>query len=421
MDYYAIGLFLILFVACGYADEIPFDRNYSPVWGGDHVIVLDQGKEVELLIDEHSGAGFNSKQDFGSGYFRMLTSIPIGEDATNHDELDFEFLGGNGPMAYRLNTNVYANDQGHREQQFCLWFDPSADFHTYELVWNQHQIVFFIDGIPIRVFRNNTKIGVSYPSKSMHIEASIWNSTAWQGRVDWSQGPFVAHYQGFSIDGCMYNDSDPEACYSTTYYWNAAKYWKLNPHQQRCYQDVRGKFMVYDYCSNNPKNFPECLTDIPVEEHIQEDMSNMGFYNCTVNHVDPPSNSGRARTSTLRKGTASFLPTEHDFHYRGDGFGYKHGEIDKGFDVSKTRNPVTVKENAEFNISKSKEFMNKIIKGQELRREQNNYLGMKYLTLPEARKVVISVPGVPGTSSSVKNTIKCCNNDKETILVSRNV
>ncbi|XP_022850545.1 xyloglucan endotransglucosylase/hydrolase protein 2-like [Olea europaea var. sylvestris] len=76
MDYYAISLFLILFVACGYADEFPFDQNYSPQWGGDHLSVLDQGRVVQLLIDEHSGAGFHSKQDFGSGYFRMMIKLP---------------------------------------------------------------------------------------------------------------------------------------------------------------------------------------------------------------------------------------------------------------------------------------------------------------------------------------------------------
>ncbi|CAA3028439.1 xyloglucan endotransglucosylase hydrolase 2-like [Olea europaea subsp. europaea] len=290
MDYYAISLFLILFVACGYADEFPFDQNYSPQWGGDHLSVLDQGRVVQLLIDEHSGAGFHSKQDFGSGYFRMmiklpgnhsqgiittfyLTSIPVGGQATNHYEFDFEFLGGHNPMAYRLNTNVFANDKGHREQQFCLWFDPTADFHKYELFWNQYQIVFFIDGTPIRVFKNNTNIGVSYPSNSMHIEASIWNSTAWVGPVDWSQGPFIAHYQGFSIDGCKYNTLNPKACDN----WNAGKDRKLSPDQQRRYHDARKNYMVYDYCSNNSKKFAECLSDFPVEERIEEDMNNVGF------------------------------------------------------------------------------------------------------------------------------------------------
>ncbi|KAL2533173.1 Xyloglucan endotransglucosylase/hydrolase protein 3 [Abeliophyllum distichum] len=312
------------------------------MWGGDHVTVLDQGREVQLLIDEHLGAGFNSKQEFGSGYFRMmmklpsnnsrgvittfyLTSIPVGEKAINHDELDFEFLGGSDPMAYTLNTNVFANDQGHREQQFRLWFDPTADFHK-----------FFIDGTPIRVFKNNTNIGVSYPSKSMHIEACIWNRSEWQGPVDWSQGPFVANYRGFAIDGCNYNTSNPEACYYIAYYWNAYKYWQLSPDQQTSYQHIRNKFMVYDYCSNNAKNFPECLNNFPVEESIQEDMNNTGFDNFTVNCVDTLSNSGGTRTSTLRKGAASFVPNAHDFQYAQDAFGHKHVEIDKGLDIPKT-------------------------------------------------------------------------------------
>lgn len=41
--------------------------------------------------------------------------------------------------------------------------------------------------------------------------------------------------------------------------------------------------------------------------------------------------------------------------------------------------------------------------------------------LPKARNVVVSVPGVPGISSSLKNAIKCGNSDIVTTLVSRNV
>lgn len=76
-----------------------------------------------------------------------------------------------------------------------------------------------MDDTPVRVFKNNVKIGVPYPTKPMHIECTIWNGTwASHGKpVDWSQGPFVASYKGFGVDGCPIQSSDPDQeCFSTT-------------------------------------------------------------------------------------------------------------------------------------------------------------------------------------------------------------
>ncbi|XP_022861694.1 putative xyloglucan endotransglucosylase/hydrolase protein 1 [Olea europaea var. sylvestris] len=186
----------------------------------------------------------------------FLTSAIPNQPVKNHDELDFEFLGSND-KGYALNTNVFANDFGGREQQFRLWFDPTADFHTYEILWNQKQIVFFVDGRPIRVFKNNEHIGVNYPKNLMHIETSLWNAT-WAGNVDWSQEPFIANYRGFEIEGCLYDHSNPNKCYSQDYYWNAGTYLQLSPNQQRIYEVLRKKYMSYDYCTKNLKNHPEC-------------------------------------------------------------------------------------------------------------------------------------------------------------------
>ncbi|XP_022882260.1 xyloglucan endotransglucosylase/hydrolase protein 3-like [Olea europaea var. sylvestris] len=244
-----------------------FNQFYSPLWGLNHLTVNPQGTEVQLLIDQSSGAGFRSHLEYGSGLFRIrmkiperrtggvvttfyLTSAPDNQDPGNHFELDYEFLGTNGT----LQTNVYDNDGGHREQSFRLWFNPSQDFHAYEILWNRYQIVFYIDGIPIREFKKHTDRGVDYPWKPMHIEASIWNAD-WAGVVDWSQAPFIAHYKGFNFNACPAQINDVSHCNSLKYFWN--KMW-LKPKEKMRMRRYRKAFMSYDYCSNLATRKPEC-------------------------------------------------------------------------------------------------------------------------------------------------------------------
>jgi xyloglucan:xyloglucosyl transferase len=105
---------------------------------------------------------------------------------------------------------------------------------------------FYVDNVPIRVFKNNRNIGVDYPSKPMNIEASLWDGDSWatdggQTKTNWSYAPFKAHFQGFDISGCPVQNSDV---------------------QQRSYDNVRKKYVNYDYCSDRPRYPtppPECL------------------------------------------------------------------------------------------------------------------------------------------------------------------
>ncbi|KAL8485778.1 hypothetical protein ACS0TY_027888 [Phlomoides rotata] len=192
-------------------------------------------------------------------FFYQLTSQPDNAQ-NNHDELDFEFVGG---RPYILNTNIFAADSGHREQAFKLWFDPTSNFHEYAILWNNHQIVFFVDKVPIRVYKTDGTMGVKYyPRLPMYVQASTWNATKWRGPVDWSHGPFIANFGEFEIFGCPYVASKPQICDSTRFSWNTPKYWQLDPKQQAIYKKVKKATMTYDYCKDVlAHQFPECKFD----------------------------------------------------------------------------------------------------------------------------------------------------------------
>ncbi|XP_073147498.1 xyloglucan endotransglucosylase/hydrolase protein 2-like [Henckelia pumila] len=267
------GVLLVIHVG---AKDAKFDANYIVRWGNGHVHTINQGRQVQLSLDKDSGAGFGSKLRYGSGFFHMKMKLPAKDSAgvvtafyltstgNNHDELDFEFLGNREGKPITLQTNVFVNGQGNREQRTHLWFDPTADFHSYKLLWNQHQIVFYVDDIPIRIFKNNTNIGVMYPTQGMTLEGSLWDGDSWatdggQTKTNWSHAPFTANFQGFGVGGCPISSAH---CYSSElYWWNREKFWTLDHVQREEYQQVRMKYMNYDYCADRsrfPKPPPEC-------------------------------------------------------------------------------------------------------------------------------------------------------------------
>ncbi|CAH1434664.1 unnamed protein product [Lactuca virosa] len=261
------------------ARDTTFNENYYVTWGNDHIMFSKQGREVQLSLDRYSGSGFGSKDYYGSGYFQMRIKLPGWDSAgvvtafylnTNlgaHDELDFEFLGNKPGKPITLQTNVFANGVGGREQRIRLWFDPSTDFHYYKLLWNQHQIVFFVDDIPIRVFKNDMMNGVGFPNKAMQLVVSLWDGSSWatdggKTKANWAHAPFLAHFQDFRIDGCVSSPNSPNKdCYSSRYPWNNQRFWQLNNRQLRAYENVKRRYMNYDYCTDGARYRvppPEC-------------------------------------------------------------------------------------------------------------------------------------------------------------------
>jgi len=242
-------------------------NDFEITWGNDRAKLLDNGQQLQLTLDRTSGCGFQSKQEYLFAKIDMqiklvpgnsagtVTAYYLSSQGPKHDEIDFEFLGNLSGDPYIMHTNVFAQGLGNREQQFYLWFDPTLDFHTYSVLWTANQIIFSVDGTPVRVFKNREKeLGkvdnnYHYPkNQAMRIYSSLWNADNWATRgglvkTDWSNAPFVASYRNFNAATSSSNSAAEET---------------LDSSQEQRLQWVRKNYMIYDYCADT-KRFPQGL------------------------------------------------------------------------------------------------------------------------------------------------------------------
>ncbi|KAJ4911161.1 putative xyloglucan endotransglucosylase/hydrolase protein 12 [Raphanus sativus] len=102
---------------------------------------------------------------------------------------------------------------------------------------------FLVDGIPIRVFKNNEAHGVATQG----------------GRVktDWSNAPFSAYYKSFSdVDCCSLTSI--WSCVTCNVNSNSWMWTTLNSNQIGQMKWVQDKYMIYNYCTDY-KRFPQGL------------------------------------------------------------------------------------------------------------------------------------------------------------------
>eukprot|EP00262_Sarcandra_glabra_P010608 TRINITY_DN2590_c0_g1_i1.p1 TRINITY_DN2590_c0_g1~~TRINITY_DN2590_c0_g1_i1.p1 ORF type:complete len:317 (-),score=33.69 TRINITY_DN2590_c0_g1_i1:91-960(-) len=258
-----------------------FYQDFDITWGDGRGKILNNGELLTLSLDKSSGSGFQSQNEYLFGRIDMQLKLVAGNSAgtvtayylssqgATHDEIDFEFLGNLSGDPYILHTNVFTQGKGNREQQFYLWFDPTKNFHTYSILWNPQQIIFSVDGTPIREFKNRESIGVGFPNKqSMRIYSSLWNADDWATRgglvkTDWTQAPFTASYRNFNADNACVWSSGASSCNSNPP--SSKNTWltqELDSTGQQKMKWVQQNYMIYNYCTDF-KRFsqglpPEC-------------------------------------------------------------------------------------------------------------------------------------------------------------------
>ncbi|CAH2051926.1 unnamed protein product [Thlaspi arvense] len=204
-----LGLFiasLLLWVSkASLVSSGDFNKDFFVTWSPTHINTSSDGRSKTLKLDQESG----------------------------------NVIG----QPYILQTNVYADGIDNREERIHLWFDPTKDFHTYTILWNIHQIVFMVDQIPIRLYRNHNDKGVAFPRlQPMSLKASLWNGERWATRgerdkIDWSRGPFVAFFGNYKIDACIWK-GNPRSCSeeSNANWWNKNEFSSLTRVQKRWFK-----------------------------------------------------------------------------------------------------------------------------------------------------------------------------------------
>ncbi|KAK4487119.1 hypothetical protein RD792_006434 [Penstemon davidsonii] len=267
-----LRLFVVIAFLLASSSAGNFSQDVNITWGGPRAQIQNGGQVLTLSLDNSSGSGFESRNQFMYGRIDVQLKLIPGNSAgtvttfflsslgSAHDEIDFEFLGNSSGQPYTIHTNVFAKGVGNKEQQFRLWFDPTTAFHTYTIVWNSQCIIWLIDNIPIRVFINYESNGIPFPTNQpMKVYASLWNADDWAtqgGRVktDWTKAPFTASYRNYNANACIVSTTG-NSCNNGTVSSQAWQTQGLDANDRNRIRWVQTNYMIYNYCTDVPR-FP---------------------------------------------------------------------------------------------------------------------------------------------------------------------
>ncbi|GJP52061.1 hypothetical protein CLOM_g11168 [Closterium sp. NIES-68] len=193
-----------------------FDKyfQFAPYCKGQYYCEREGDGTVAISAHWNKVGAFDSYGQYQYGIFSVRMKMPAGYSGgiipcfylisgnnagykDIHDEIDFEILGAKNPREMIIHTNLISGGQTNLEQ-FTFPFDPSADFHTYTLIYSPRFIVWRIDDTPIRVTLNQP--GKPFPSSPVQVRASIWDASSWSPlKPNWGNGKVTAKFRDFDL------------------------------------------------------------------------------------------------------------------------------------------------------------------------------------------------------------------------------
>ncbi len=138
----------------------------------------------------------------GSAVVSSLVTIYTPWPADDWNELDIEVLG-KAPVSTQFNAMVYLGEpvippatQSVSPTQFPqkvdLGFDPSADFHVFEIEWTPESARFVVDDVVTHTWTEH----IERMKLAQNVLLTIWasSSAAWAGAVTAETGTAKAYY-----------------------------------------------------------------------------------------------------------------------------------------------------------------------------------------------------------------------------------
>ncbi|TYG95250.1 hypothetical protein ES288_A11G253100v1 [Gossypium darwinii] len=278
----ALGMLLITFLMVEtfmVASAGNFNKDVDITWGDSRGKILNNGQLLTLSLDKASGSGFQSRNEYLYGKFDMQLKLVPGNSAgtvtayylksqgSSWDEIDFEFLGNLSGDPYIVHTMfirkgkvIESNNSTYGSTQLLI-FTLTRFSGILDTLCS-----FYVDGRPIREFKNLESLGVPYPkNQPMRMYCSLWNADDWATRgglvkTDWSQAPFTASFRNFTANACALSNG-VSSCSTNSSSNNAWFSQELDSSSQKVLKWVQKNYMVYNYCKD-AKRFPEGL---PVE------------------------------------------------------------------------------------------------------------------------------------------------------------
>ncbi|RDX78711.1 putative xyloglucan endotransglucosylase/hydrolase protein 26, partial [Mucuna pruriens] len=235
---------------------IQVDANFSKsmylTWGVQHASIM--AEDLHLVLDKTSGSAAQSKRSFLFGSIEMQIKLVPGNSA--------------GTV-----TAYYATVQDNHTRFIPTYthMEKEAESNNFTSVYDRY-LSWYVDSVPIRVYRNYEKEGIAYPNKQgMRVYTSLWNADNWATRgglvkTNWRDAPFTARFHHFRARACRWGGAKSiNQCASnvSANWWTSPRYKHLSHAQMGQLNWVRENYMIYDYCTDT-KRFnahmpPECF------------------------------------------------------------------------------------------------------------------------------------------------------------------